>query len=247
MAEHLTAAQLRERLDLERAEFDRLQRQKVWPRVATKQGDRFPWPQALHAYVRERERVARAELPEFVTSEQLAELINRHKRTLHNYQKAGIPHDASGREVRYPLVPALRWCLEYFTAEKGSEDGKPPSLAKQKDQEDLLRARNQRLLSDIEVAKAQGQVVTLDFMREEFEELVAVIREVLLNLPGELAEQVLGLSSKPKARAVIRAGVDKAMTALRDALTAVAERERAALERAPADPEPGEADADDAP
>jgi phage terminase Nu1 subunit (DNA packaging protein) len=222
--EHLTASQLRERLDLERNEFDRLGRNKIWPKARTKDGDRYPWPAALHAYVQERERVARAELPEFVSGEQLGAIINRVAKTLHNYQKAGIPHQAQGRHVVYPLAAAVQWCLDYISKANAEGDGKGPSLKKQKEHEDMLTARNKRVLSDIEVAEKQGRIVTLDFLRVEVELVVMAVRDVLVNLPSDLADRVLGLDSKAKARAVLRAGVDKAMTALRDALTRVAER-----------------------
>lgn len=247
MAEHLTATQLRERLDLERTEFDRLQRHAIWPKARTKAGDRYPWPAALHAYVKERERVARAELPDAVTGDQLGELINRTSRTLFNYQKAGIPFESAGRGVRYPLVPAIRWCIEHLISERagGDAEGKTPSLAAEKEREDLLAARNKRILSDMEVAREQGRLVTLEFMREEWEELAAAVRDVLTNLPGDLADRVLGVTEKPKARAIIRAAVDKAMTALRDALTRVAQRQASVLE-SDAAPREDRDDADDA-
>lgn len=247
MAEHLTAAALRERLDLDKVEFDRLQRAKIWPRVRTKDGDRFPWPKALHAFVAERERVARAELPASVSGEQLGELVNRTARTLFNYQKAGIPHTAEGRKVRYPLVDAVRWCINTFTAEsKSGADGKPPSVAAQKEQEDLLKARSQRMQAELDLAERQAKIVTVDFMRREFEETMAALRDVLLNLPGDLADQVLGVTTKAKARAIIRAQVDKAMTALRDALTRVADRDTSELEDEVSDEPPEDADdADD--
>jgi phage terminase Nu1 subunit (DNA packaging protein) len=247
VAEHLTASELRERLDIERTEFDRLSRSKVWPRARTKEGDRYPWPAALHAYIKERERVARAELPEFIGGSELADLVNRDPRTLHNWQKLGIPHNAAKRGGQYPLAAAVRWVIEHVSKASADAEGKELSLAKQKEQEDLLTARNKRLLSDMEVAKEQGRIVTIDFMRTEFEILVAEIRDVLANLPGELADQVIGLDSKPKARGILRAGVDKGMTALRDALTRVAERSVDELhEDRTADDEEDADDADDA-
>lgn len=252
MAEHLTATALRERLDLERAEFDRLTRAQLWPKVRTKSGERYPWPKALHAYVAERERLARAELPELVSGEQLGELINRTTRTLHNYQKAGIPYQVEGKAVRYPLVAALRWCIDTFTAEhKQGADGKPPTVAAQKEHEDLLKARSQRMQAEIDLAERQGRIVTIEFMRREFEETMAALRDVLLNLPGDLADQVLGVPTKAKVRALIRAHVDKMMTTLRDALTRVAERETSALDDAEVpdgddDADESDDDADDA-
>lgn len=241
MSELLTAAELRERLDLDKNEFDRLQRARVWPRARTKEGDRFPWPEALHKYVGERERVARAQLPDVVSGEQLGELVNRTARTLFNYQKAGIPHTAEGRSVRYPLVDAVRWCLEHFANERaGGSDEKGPTLAKQKEHEDLLAARAKRMQAELDLVERQGRMVTIDFMRAEFEEAVAAVRDVLLNLPGDLADVLLGVSTKPKMRALIRGGVDKAMTALRDALTRVAERQDSALAEV-ADADDGEA------
>lgn len=232
MPEHLTAAELRERLDLDRNEFDRLQRAKVWPRARTKEGDRFPWPEALHKYIAERERVARTHLPESISGEQLGELINRTSRTLHNYQKAGIPHSAEGRSVRYPIVAAVRWCLDNLASEKGGE-GKEPSVAKQKEHEDLLAARAKRMQAEIDLAERQGKIVTVDFMRAETEETFAALRDVLLNLPGDHADSVLGLTSRPKARAVLRGVADKAMTALRDGLTRVADRQGSELDETP--------------
>lgn len=245
MAEHLTASELRERLDIERNEFDRLGRAKVWPRARTKEGERYPWPAALHAYVKERERVARAELPEFVGGRELADLVNRDPKTLHNWQKLGIPHNAAKRGGQYQLADALRWIVDHVSKASADADGKELSLAKQKEQEDLLTSRNKRVLSDMEVAERQGRIVTIEFMRTEFEILVAEIRDVLTNLPGDLAEQVLGVDSNPKARGILRAGVDKAMTALRDALTRVAERSVDELHDAPVDEDDADADDDE--
>lgn len=242
MAEHLTAAALRARLDLQRTEFDRLQRAKVWPRARTKAGDRYTWPAALHAYIKERERVVRAELPDSVSGEQLGAIINRTTRTLHNYQKDGIPHETHGPAVRYPLAGAVQWYLARHSAEAG---GEKISLAKQREEEELRTARNKRMTSDIDLAERLGKVVTIEFMLREFEETMAAIRDALRAMPGDLADKVLGLTTLVKARAVLRTGVDRAMAAIRDGLTKVAERAQNALGEHPELEEDAD-DADDA-
>jgi phage terminase Nu1 subunit (DNA packaging protein) len=228
VAENLTASELRERLALERNEFDRLQRAKLWPRVSTKEGDRYAWPQALHAYIGERERIARAVLPESLSGEQLGELINRTSKTLHNYQKAGIPHRTEGKAVRYPTIEALRWCIAHFLTEKGTEaasgNGKAPTLSAQQAMEDLLRARAQRQREEIRLAADQGRVVNVDDAVRWCEELAAVMMGALQNLPAEISDDLIGLPSKAKARAAVRKGLEPAVAAVRDGVVQIANK-----------------------
>lgn len=248
--ELLTAAQLRERLDLERAEFDRLGRQRVWPRTKGPKGDRYPWPAALHAFVQERERRARATLPESVTGEQLGELVNRTARTLFNYQKEGIPHQADGKAMRYPLVPAVRWCVEKFLRERGEGeapgDGKALSVAKQKELEDLMRARAQRVNAELDLAERQGRTVTVSYMAAFCEELFGAVMAVIQNAPGDCGDELVGLTSVAKARAAVRKALDPAVAKLRAALLDVAHRASSVQALPDGEPADGAEDEDDA-
>ncbi len=251
MAELLSAAQLRERLDLEKSEFDQLGRRRVWPKNKGKGGDKYPWPAALHAYVKERERVARGELPESVSGEQLGELVNRTARTLFNYQKEGIPHQAEGKAVRYPLVGAVRWCIDKFVRERGEGEGegKALSVAKQKELEDLMRARAQRVNAELDLAERQGRTVTIDYMAAFCEDLLSAVMAVIQNAPGDCGDELVGITSVAKARASVRKALDPAVTKLRAAMVEVAQR-AASVQELPLETGDGddddEEDADDA-
>ncbi len=244
MAELLTAMQLRERLDLDKTEFDRLGRRGVWPREKARGNDKYPWPAALHAFVKERERVARAELPEFVTGDQLGEIVNRTARTLFNYQKEGIPFQADGKAVRYPLVGAVRWCLDKFARERGEGegDGKALSVAKQKEIEDLMKARAQRLNAELDLAERQGRTVTVDFMAAFCEEVFGAVMAVIQNAPGDCGDELVGVTSVAAARAIVRRALDPAVTKLR---AAVAEAGRRAIATAAVLDEDAAADGDE--
>ena len=236
MAELLTAAQLRERLDLDKTEFDRLGRRNVWPRTKAKSGDKYAWPAALHAFVKERERVAREQLPEFVSGDQLGELVNRTARTIFNYQKEGIPCQADGKHMRYPLVGAVRWCLDKFARDRGEgeggEDGKALSIAKQKEIEDLMKARAQRLNAELDLAERQGRTVTVDFMAAFCEEVFGAVMAVIQNAPGDCGDELVGITTVSKARAIVRRSLDPAVLKLRAAI--VDASQRAATAAAPA-------------
>jgi len=69
------------------------------------------------------------------------------------------------------------------------------------------------LLRQLEFDKASGAVVTIGSVRDTVEAEYSVLRDRFLQLPGRIAEIVVGLE-RPEAEEVIRAAVHEALSAL---------------------------------
>lgn len=129
---------------------------------------------------------------ELLTKEELAERLGITTRSVTNYVQEGMPQRTkSGR-------PVYSWpdCREWWT-KKIREDGRSTREAAGDEdrKEQMAEARLRTALAEAEaaeldLAERRGQLVTVDFMRGEFERMAQALRARLLALPTAWAARL---------------------------------------------------------
>ncbi len=136
------------------------------------------------------------------TQRQLAALLNLTTQQVRNLEDKGLPYRAEGRSKFYPLPGAIEWYVTFKQREAinrvgGGRGGLDESRAR--------RERARARLAEIEVAKAEGQVVPTDVVEEVYgDRLLGALRATILNMPGRWGTQIVGLSSPREAEAALK-------------------------------------------
>ena len=153
-----------------------------------------------------------------VSTRALASILgvtDRHVRDL--AQKEVLPRAGRGK---YPLVAAVRAYCGHVRTLRAS--------AQATDAEDALRVRKleaQTREAEIDLAVREGNLVTLKDHVDTVAEVLTLTRNRMLNMPGWLAPQVVGLDSVREAMRVLKPAVDQCMIDICEKLKELGERE----------------------
>jgi len=129
------------------------------------------------------------------------------RQQVHNLlKKDGFPVLTVGGKRRVPVVDANRWYVQ-FKAEEAIRRLVPTN-------EDEARARKlaaEARRAELELAKAEGELVTLDYLERQLEGLLQRLRAQLLAFPGKFAPRMAGLRSVPEAQSQLEAAIAELM------------------------------------
>lgn len=132
----------------------------------------------------------------WVTLAECAERLALTPRQIENLVTLGLPRDKreTGR-WGYPFPDVLEW----YVAHKMEAAGiKRESDSQREAQERLADVKAQ--LAELELAKAQGEVVTMEYLEEQLGRIVHRLAARCRNLPGKWAPDLVGLRTIPEAQ-----------------------------------------------
>ena len=142
-----------------------------------------------------------------VNQKTLAEVLNLTTRQVRNLDELGLPSRPApnGKDRLYSLPRAVGWYLD-----RERERLRPSA----KDQADARRAAAQARLAELELEEREGSLLPVVVHQRVMGEVFDDVRSNLLNLPGSVATQLVGLAEPREAVAVLRPAVDNCLTRL---------------------------------
>ncbi len=131
---------------------------------------------------------------------------------LQNLGAKGAPRDQ--RTGRYDWLPLFRWYLQQKQAEAVRKSS-PPG----RKQAEAARIRKQiaeARVAELALAREESTLVSIEYLEEQVEACVDRLRAKLLNLPGRLAPNLVGMATVAAAQSKLQDAVAEAMGALVD-------------------------------
>lgn len=143
----------------------------------------------------------------------LAEVLGVTARQVRNLtEDHGLPStvDEQGRRM-YVLGEAVQWYVAFKVAASRGGDS---ALEEAKLQKERLEVRRRQ----IEVARAEGEVITIDDHRAVVERIASAFRTSVLGVPGAWGPQVVGIVSAAEGTEVMRTCSEELLRDLASAL-----------------------------
>jgi phage terminase Nu1 subunit (DNA packaging protein) len=157
-----------------------------------------------------RKRAKRSKKAEFsgLTQREGADRLGVSVRWLRELTKEeSIPCERQGRTLRYPWPQLREWYNGYLDRVAREKYG-PSDLKEEK--AGLTRA--QRLRAELEYQRTLGNLIEVDVAAEEVKRVTSFLRGRLLNLPGRLGPELVGLKTIAEAVARVDAEVRAILT-----------------------------------
>lgn len=147
-----------------------------------------------------------------VNVEKVAQALNISPRQVQRLVDQGMPRESRGR---YDLAKCLLWYVRYLQSElerrggglNGSDESNLRGVRTR-----LLQAQAER--EELELARARGELVTVESFYRQLSDAFMTVRERLLNLPSKVAPDLEG-----ESRRMIQHKLDQAV---RDTLLSLA-------------------------
>lgn len=138
-----------------------------------------------------------------------AALFGLTTRQISNLIDDGLPREVEGNRVYIPVPIGPRWYVEWkagkLTLPAGDEEKKTLTTR---------RLEVELRLAELELAKAEGAVVTLDYMEAQLEGAAQRLRAKHLNIPGKYAPAMVGLRSVAESQARLEGMISETLAAL---------------------------------
>ena len=123
-----------------------------------------------------------------ISSEELARIIGKDKRTVQNLAKQGVlTCEKSGRRNLYDLYTVVREYCVYFAK---STNRKISSMEDEKLAEDVRIKRAKADMAELELRELQGSLHAAEDVENMTTDLVLVIRSSFLALPGKVSAEL---------------------------------------------------------
>ena len=123
-----------------------------------------------------------------ISSEELARIIGKDKRTVQNLAKQGVlTGEKSGRRNLYALYTVVR---EYCDSFAKSTNRKISSMEDEKLAEDVRIKRAKADMAELELRELQGSLHAAEDVENMTTDLVLVIRSSFLALPGKVSAEL---------------------------------------------------------
>lgn len=130
---------------------------------------------------------------EMLSSEEVAQIIGKDKRTVQNLAKQGIlTCEKLGRKNLYDLHVVIKEYCEYLAK---SAKRKFSSMEDEKTAEDIRIKRAKADMSELELKELKGALHAAEDVEEMTTDLVMVIRSSFLALPGRVASELAELEN----------------------------------------------------
>lgn len=134
-----------------------------------------------------------------LTQKETADRLGVSVRWLRDLTKAEeIPCERQGRTLRY-LWPGVRDWYNTYLNQIAREKYEPSDLKEER--AGLVRV--QRHLAELDFQKKEGKLVEVDTAAEEIKRVTSFLRGRLLNLPGRLGPELVGLKTISEAVAIV--------------------------------------------
>jgi phage terminase Nu1 subunit (DNA packaging protein) len=140
---------------------------------------------------------------------EVAEVLGVSSRQVHNLVKEGMPRHAENGKTYYDAPECVAWYLARKVAEAES-NAEPTSEWESKARLDSLRAD----LLDIELQRARGQVMPVEYAVSQLEGIGARLRTKMQILPTKWAPGLVGAQTIPEMATRLEVAVQDAMKAL---------------------------------
>lgn len=136
--------------------------------------------------------------PDTVTRPELALILGVDVRSITNYatESPPIPRSVTGRRVRYPLGPCVRWWAEFRVRQESTGRG-PSELDAARQRKTSADAR----LSELDVALREGSLVEVAEAERLLGGICDELRARILAFTGRVAPLVVG--AKDVAEAIL--------------------------------------------
>ena len=146
-----------------------------------------------------------------LTQKELAEVLPVKARQIRNLVKEGLPQEELGARTLYPLAECVRWYIDY---RERVRDGDRSELGEIKARKLTAQAR----LAEMEVAKADGELIPLVMHEERLGAILDRLRSKILAVPGSWSPRIVGVKGvregvkrlKPLVSALLEALADTA-------------------------------------
>lgn len=152
------------------------------------------------------------EKPAIVNAEKLAVFVNLTKQRVHQLVAEGLPRKLRGK---YDLDECARWYIRYLQA--AIEKKAIPMDGNELVSEQTQRIRKMRLdadLKEIDLARARGQLVSIEDAEKEMTDLVLTTKARIMSVPARLAPDLLGETSRVMAQAKIEKALKESLANL---------------------------------
>lgn len=137
-----------------------------------------------------------------VTAQELAALTGYTDRHIRRFGEAGVIEKA-GRN-RYRLGQALPALFEELS--KGGDAG--AELTKER----VRKTRAEATMAELELAKATGEVCSVQEAEDAMDMLVGLVRTNMLQIPTRVASMLIGETSESKFKDVLRQEIIQVLT-----------------------------------
>ncbi len=144
-----------------------------------------------------------------VSKTELAGILGLTTRQITNLVDEGMPREVNGNRVIFDLPTAVQWYVRF-------KEGKSQLGDQEKKNLTTRRLELEVKLAEHELAKADGSIVTLDYMEQQLGAVLQRIRAKVLNLPGKYAPALVGLRSIAESQTRLESISTEIITALSD-------------------------------
>ncbi len=142
---------------------------------------------------------------EMLSSEEVAEIIGKDKRTVQNLAKQGIlTCEKTGRRNLYDLHVVVKEYCDYLAK---SNKRKISSMEDEKTAEDIRIKRAKADMAELELRELKGALHAAEDVEEMTTDLVLVIRSSFLALPGKVSSELAELDDASEVSERLKAEI----------------------------------------
>lgn len=120
-----------------------------------------------------------------VTQSEFAELVGLTTRQIRNLEREGLPHRSDKNRKLYPVPTAIVWWSDRKT-EKALAAVEVQAI----DEARTRKMQVEAARAELELARAQGQLIHIDDLERLHQAPLATLRARLLALPGQIAAEL---------------------------------------------------------
>jgi hypothetical protein len=142
-----------------------------------------------------------------LSQKELAERLLITSRQVHNLVELKMPRHGDDGKAYFLWPECFRWYVAHREQRAAAKNGN----SEEKDGVYKRKLEAETRLQEIELAKEEGQLVTLDYMERQYAGMLDRLRAHLLNLPGKYAPSLANVGSVPEAQARLKAAIGEIM------------------------------------
>lgn len=146
-----------------------------------------------------------------VNRSELADILGKTLATINAWVKEGMPYmrrpgEDDSKHWEFDTVSVIDWMLERVGG--GIEDVKLTAEAKRAKLKDTIFTTN---LKEIDLNERLGTMVAIDLAIQPTQEMLGVMKSLMLAIPGRCAQQLALETDPKKVLAVLNAEINRAM------------------------------------